>query len=63
MKVERLLDLMAAWEYVQLTNYITGEELYIGRVEKLPKEMRTREACAMFVNENMMIRIEVSDNV
>lgn len=63
MKVKKLMKLMAYWEYVQLTNAITGDELYIGRVEKVPDELRTREACAMFVNENMMIRIEVSDNV
>ncbi len=63
MEVGKLLKLMALWDYVLITDAITADEFHIGRVEKVPEEIRAKEAYAIHVNEDMMIHIEVSNVV
>ncbi len=63
MKVSELLALMALWDYVLITNAVTADTLHYGRVERVPENIRAKEACAIHVNEDMMIHIEVSDIV
>ncbi len=60
MKVSELLNLMALWDDVLITDAVTAEELHYGTVERVPWEIRTKDAYAIHIEDDMTLHIEVT---